>query len=269
LTVTGHLGSGFRGSVNPADAIDMGIDRVEHFIGGRVLPADRSAYATLEGLDVDNPAHAQGLLYGIDNFREHDVFYDATLTAYGYFGSRDLDPTIYGKWTDEMRFLTPYAREVVEARLEEREPIEQFERIYRVKHWTTGAFVEAGGGDLLTVGTDHPSWGEYLSGFSIHREMHALAVRAYIGNAQVLRAATVNGARALGLDDVLGTVEEGKWADLVVVRGDPVRDITVTRDVEAVVKAGAVYDPDALLRSVEGRMGPERPPVGTGGTGAR
>jgi imidazolonepropionase-like amidohydrolase len=72
----------------------------------------------------------------------------------------------------------------------------------------------------------------------------------------VLRAATINGARALGVGDRLGTVEAGKWADLVVVRGNPLQDITATRNVEHVVKAGVVYDPQALLASVEGAMGP-------------
>ena len=50
-TVTGHLGSGFRGSVNPRDAILMGIDRVEHFLGGDAMPPTRSAYQSLVELD--------------------------------------------------------------------------------------------------------------------------------------------------------------------------------------------------------------------------
>ena len=51
LTVTGHLDSGFRNSVNPRDAIAMGIDRIEHFMGGDALSADKSAYSSLEHLD--------------------------------------------------------------------------------------------------------------------------------------------------------------------------------------------------------------------------
>ena len=44
LTVTGHLGSGFRDSVNPRDAVSMGIDRIEHFLGGEAMPDSKSAY---------------------------------------------------------------------------------------------------------------------------------------------------------------------------------------------------------------------------------
>lgn len=74
--------------------------------------------------------------------------------------------------------------------------------------------------------------------------------------AVALRAATANGARALGLADRLGTIEPGKYADLFVVRGDPLADVRVTRRVELVMKAGRLYDPEALLDSVRGRLGP-------------
>jgi len=72
----------------------------------------------------------------------------------------------------------------------------------------------------------------------------------------VLRIATINSARAMGLGDRLGSIEAGKWADLVVVRGNPLEDIRRTRQPRVVVKAGRVYDPVALMKSVEGKIGP-------------
>ena len=56
LTVTGHLDSGNRNSVNPRDAIIMGIDRIEHFMGGDAFTADKSAYASYEDMTFDTPA---------------------------------------------------------------------------------------------------------------------------------------------------------------------------------------------------------------------
>ena len=50
-----------------------------------------------------------------------------------------------------------------------------------------------------------------------------------------------------------------KLADLVIVRGNPLDDIKVTRDIKHVVKEGAVYDPGTLLRSAEGKIGPVGP----------
>jgi imidazolonepropionase-like amidohydrolase len=67
-------------------------------------------------------------------------------------------------------------------------------------------------------------------------EMQAL-IRAGFSNLEVLQAATVNGAHVCGLTAV-GTVAAGKQADLVAVRGDPLRDINVLRTVSHVVKGG-------------------------------
>ncbi|MCP3979246.1 MAG: amidohydrolase family protein [bacterium] len=245
LTVTGHLDSGFNDTVNPRDAILMGIDRVEHFLGGDAITADRPAYDSLLHVTPDTPEFARI----VDLFLQRRVYFDATLSAYGYFGERG---PVYEKWTDERRFFTPYTREVTEGRSQR---IEKFGTVYQVKRRTLKAFFDAGGGDLITLGTDHNSWGEFLPGFSVHREMHAM-VLAGIPAAEVLRIATINGARALGLGDRLGTIEPGKWADLVVVRGDPLDDIRRTRTVHTVVKGGDVFVTADLLRQAEGRLGP-------------
>jgi imidazolonepropionase-like amidohydrolase len=248
LPVTGHLGSGFRNTVNPRDAILMGIDRIEHFMGGGGMPAERPAYSSLENLETDTPEFAATARLYI----AHNVFFDATLSAYGYYGERD--PEVYTYFVDEKEFLTPYMRDIIAAR-EPRRVSEQFEKIYWVKRKTIKAFYDAGGGHLITLGTDHPSWGEFFSGFSVHRELQSFAL-AGIPPADVIKFATNNAARALGVGDRLGTIETGKLADLVVVAGNPLEDIRNTRNVQWVVKAGRVYDPDELLASVKGTIGP-------------
>jgi imidazolonepropionase-like amidohydrolase len=251
LTVTGHLDSGFRDSVNPRDAILMGIDRIEHFIGGDAFPADRSAYASLEFLDASRPE----VTAEIGLFLRQHVFFDPTLTAYGYFGRKD--PTVYTYWIHEMQFLTPYARHVVESHLP-RKVNEQFERIYYVKRKVLKAFYDAGGRDWITLGTDHPSWGEFFSGFGSHRELHAFVLSG-IPPADALRFATINGARALNVATKLGSLDVGKYADLFVVRGNPLEAITNTHRVQLVMKSGQLYDPKKLLASVVGKLGPKGP----------
>jgi imidazolonepropionase-like amidohydrolase len=77
--------------------------------------------------------------------------------------------------------------------------------------------------------------------------------------AVILKAATINGASALGVEDKLGTVESGKLADLVIVSGNPLDDIKAAREVKFIVKDGVVYDPGSLLRSAEGKIGPAGP----------
>jgi imidazolonepropionase-like amidohydrolase len=249
MTVTGHLDSGFRGSVNPRDAIRMGIDRIEHFMGGDAMPATRSAYASLVEMTPDMPEF-QAIM---DLYKSEGVFYDATRSAYGYYGRRE--PDVFDYFAPEMDFLAPYARARVEARLPRRVN-ETFETIYQVKRDLINTFYNHGGGEWITLGTDHPSWGEFFSGFSVHREMHALN-KSGIPAADVLRIATINGARALGVSDRLGTLEEGKLADLVMLSGNPLEDIRNTRHVRLVVKNGVVHDAHELLESAKGLIGPK------------
>jgi imidazolonepropionase-like amidohydrolase len=61
---------------------------------------------------------------------------------------------------------------------------------------------------------------------------------------QSIRTGTAVAAELLGWSDKVGTIEAGKWADLVAVSGDPLKDITELQKVKFVMKAGAVYKSD-------------------------
>lgn len=245
LTVTGHLDSGYRNSVNPRDAILMGIDRIEHFLGGDAMPESRSAYASLPNITADMPEF-QSI---VKLYLERGVWFDATLTAYGYFGhpGEEFEP-----WMDERQFFTPY----VQTRVAERgptRPMELFDRIYRAKLKTIDDFWKAGG--KITLGTDHFSNGHYLPGFGAHRELDAF-VRAGIPAVDAIRIATINGATALGLERDHGSIDAGKYADLFVITGNPLDNIRNTRNVEHVMTRGRWYDSAALFESIRGRLGP-------------
>jgi len=58
---------------------------------------------------------------------------------------------------------------------------------------------------------------------------------------QAIRSGTSVAADLLGWSDKLGTVEAGKWADLVAVTGDPLKDITELERVKFVMKGGVIY----------------------------
>ena len=69
----------------------------------------------------------------------------------------------------------------------------------------------------------------------------ALLVAAGMTPSQALQAATRRAAECLGLESEIGTIEKGKWADLVLVDGDPLRDITLLQDkrrIKRVIKGG-------------------------------
>lgn len=244
LTVTGHLDSGYRNSVNPRDAIEMGIDRVEHFLGGSALPATQSAYNSLVDVTPDMPEISEIVRLYV----EKGVYFDATLSAYGYFGERgeEFDP-----WFDEKSIFTSYVLEKLKDK--KRRKLDQFEKIYHAKQKIVRFYFESGG--KLTLGTDHFSDGDYLPGFGVHREMDAFS-RSGIPNADVIRIATINGAKAMRIDKEHGSIEKGKIADLYIVEGDPIKNIRNTRNGKYVVKAGKVYIPSELLKSVRGTLGP-------------
>ncbi|MGI9627639.1 MAG: amidohydrolase family protein [Longimicrobiales bacterium] len=73
----------------------------------------------------------------------------------------------------------------------------------------------------------------------VHNELEAFA-KAGIPTAEILRSATVNGARWLGKDEEFGTIEPGKRANLILVDGNPLEDITQLRNVDVVIKDGVV-----------------------------
>ena len=88
----------------------------------------------------------------------------------------------------------------------------------------------------LVPGTDS------LEGFYLHRELE-LWVQAGIPASRVLQHATLGSARVLRLEQSLGAVETGYSADLVLVDGNPLQDISALRRMRMVMKAGAGYFP--------------------------
>jgi len=70
-----------------------------------------------------------------------------------------------------------------------------------------------------------------------------------------VQVVSYNGARVLGVEGKLGSVEKGKIADLVLLKGDLVADPSVIRNVVTVYKDGVAYDPVKLIDAVRGRVG--------------
>jgi imidazolonepropionase-like amidohydrolase len=82
---------------------------------------------------------------------------------------------------------------------------------------------------------------------ALHWELEAL-VEAGLSPMEALMAATGTAAGILGSAE-LGTIEVGKWADLVILEGDPLEDIRNTQRIWRVVQGGRVVDREGLLRT--------------------
>ena len=97
-----------------------------------------------------------------------------------------------------------------------------------------GGNVEVGAhGQLQGLGLDWEMW-----------MLHQGGMR----NLDVLRAATINGARALGLDSVIGSLRPGTLADLIILDGDPLLDIRQTENVAYTMVNGRLYDARTLAQ---------------------
>jgi imidazolonepropionase-like amidohydrolase len=98
-------------------------------------------------------------------------------------------------------------------------------------------------GVTIIPGTDN------LAGYMLHHELIVWA-KAGIAPAEVLRAATLTPAQVMGVDGNRGVIAAGKYADMVLVDGDPTKNMADIRKVSTVLKGGKVYDPAAIEKAL-------------------
>ncbi|HMG05203.1 MAG TPA: amidohydrolase family protein [Chthoniobacterales bacterium] len=108
-----------------------------------------------------------------------------------------------------------------------------------------------GAGITIIPGTDA------LPGYSLHHELE-LYVRAGIPAAEVLRLATLTPSQVMGITKDLGLIAAGKLADMVLIDGDPAKNIRDTRNITTVIKGGKIYDPAAIEKAMGITLRPTR-----------
>jgi imidazolonepropionase-like amidohydrolase len=249
VKVTGHLCS-----VSFHEAVALGIDNLEHgmLTASDFDPAKQPDVCPVSLIGRNNQADPRGeaAQSTIRAMVKRGVSMTSTLAVY--------EPFVANRPTQEPRVLNAMAPEVRTSYLKIRHEIDStgtgpitleglkssmaFER----------EFVAAGG--LLAAGVDPTGLGGALAGYGDQRN-YELFIEAGFTPEQAVKIMTANGARILGVDKNLGTVERGKLADLVVLQGDLTADPTVIRRPTTVFKDGVGYDPATLSASVEGRVG--------------
>lgn len=249
LKVTGHLCS-----VTWHEAIALGIDDLEHgpaftdsdFVADKkpdVCPPRATVDNTWASMDI-NGSQVRDL---IRDLIAHHVAVTSTLPVFeaGAPGRPKLQQRVLDAMSVEsaQSYLTARARIPLDS---PRPALLRKEMDFEL------AFVKAGG--LLLAGPDPTGNGGVLPGFGDQREIELL-VEAGFTPVQAIQVATENGATYLGQQDRIGTLAPGKQADLVLIKGDPSRNIEEVENVETVFKAGIGYDSAKLISSVRGQVG--------------
>jgi imidazolonepropionase-like amidohydrolase len=249
LKVTGHLCS-----VTYPEAAEMGIDDLEHgFFVNTQLDSGKSPDVcpesqgdeTLKNMDPDG-SDATKL---IELLVSHHVAVTSTLPVFETMlaGRPPLQAGMLDSMTSEARDSYLYARN---RRFEK--PYPDGTVLFAHGMQMERKFVAAGG--LLLAGPDPTGNGGIVPGFGDQREIELL-VEAGFSPIEAIRIATLNGAIYEGKQDRIGTIEAGKNADLVVIKGDPSQQIADIEKTEIVFKDGVGYDSVKLIRSVAGRYG--------------
>jgi imidazolonepropionase-like amidohydrolase len=250
LKVTGHLCSvGFR------EAVELGIDNLDHglFVNTEYDPAKvpdqcpGTNVPLMEKLDIESAPVKATFKAMIDKH----IPMTSTLPV--------IEALVPGrpKELDERTLELMYPP-IKEAYLKQYEQMRSNPKVGVTEAaWKKAlayefAFVKAGG--LLGAGVDNTGNGGALAGIGDQRNF-GIFLEAGFTPVEAIKIMTLNGAKILGVDKDVGSVEVGKFADLVVLKGNPMTNEKDMRNVVVVFKEGVGYNPEPLFKDVRGIVG--------------
>ncbi|MGE0556296.1 MAG: amidohydrolase family protein [Gemmatimonadales bacterium] len=247
--VTAHLCS-----VTHGEAAALGIDELEHglltnteFLPNKEpdrCPGEGLIYQAAATLDLESPAVRRAMR----NLVERKIPMTSTLPIWETMvPGRIVQPGALEALSPELRedYLT------IQRRIASDETSTFAAAFANALRWER-EFVRAGG--LLGAGSDPTGYGGTIAGYGNIRELELL-VEAGFTPIEAITIASRNGARILGMEERIGTLEVGKQADLVVVRGNPVERIADMENPVYVFKQGIGYDSAKLIAAVKGLVG--------------
>jgi imidazolonepropionase-like amidohydrolase len=232
LSFVGHVPS----SVSPAEASDAGQKSIEHLTGIR-------ARAVARALETDNDQKSADLFA---RFVKNETWQCPTLTvrrSNAYQGDEN-----FGR-DQRLKFIPPRIQERWSQRIANRNErnFANAKNNFQKELEIVGAMQKDGVPLLAGTDTGNPFC---FPGFSLHDEL-ALLVIAGLTPVEALRSATLNPAKFLGLDKTLGTIEQGKIADLILLDANPFEDVRNTQKINAVVSNGRLFDRKALNKMLD------------------
>jgi imidazolonepropionase-like amidohydrolase len=252
LKITGHLDA-----VTYREAAALGMDNLEHgFIASTDFVVDKKenerpavgvAVKSLSNLDIQSDSVKQFIQFLIDR----EVGITSSLAVFEGATTTQPRPD-----AEAMNAMSPDTRDFYLQRFTAVKSAvgpTDFDKTFAKAAKMEKMFYNMGG--LLTVGTDPTGIGGTLAGYGNWRAIELLVEADGFTPLEAIKIATLNGAVALGFDKTIGTIETGKAADLLIIDGDPSKNISDVRKVQYVFKAGIGYNSKKLFESVKGRIG--------------
>jgi imidazolonepropionase-like amidohydrolase len=250
ITFVGHVPY----SLSPAEASDAGQKSIEHLTGMLIACSHKEAALRDEIVKSRSPgerARVQATaLETYDEKRASDLF--ARFIKNQTWQCPTLTLLRSSAFVGDQRFRQDGRLRYVPRQVQQRwslrianrneEDNPGAKKVFRKDLEIVGAMRQAGVAILAGTDTGNPFC---FPGFSLHEEL-ALLVIAGLTPVEALRSATLNPAEFFGLDKTLGTIEQGKIADLVLLDANPLEDIRNTQRINAVVSNGRLFDRKAL-----------------------
>jgi imidazolonepropionase-like amidohydrolase len=237
-------------------AVEMGLDHLEHIrITGRellpkeeadqidFLPLSRRETLLWDKYDLSSPK----VTALVDLLAKKKVFIDPTFTA---------DEALFVESVYQAEQTDPNNRYLPRAIVEQwSQPPPDLYRVPReLREMSAKGFPKRlqfigmcyRAGVRIVTGTDGAGLGTMLPGFGLQHELVLLS-QAGLPPIAVLRAATITAAESLGHEKELGTIEPGKFADVILLTADPLADIANASEIHVVIKGGRAYQAAELL----------------------
>ena len=228
MTVTGHIPFG----MNAIQGIEDGMDQINHVEYLTKIMVDPKS----QTIDPDAP----NVKKVIKLLLERHIVVDDTLALMELI-LHPLDRPI-STFEPGILKVAPELKEGLETMGAPAPKADQSAATFRAMAATVRILHQAG--VPLVAGTD-----QAVPGFSLDREIE-LHVQAGFTPMEAIQSATVVAAQAMGMEKESGTIEAGKRADVILVDGNPLENISDIRRVRAVFAAGKMYQPAALWSAV-------------------
>ncbi|GGF12786.1 amidohydrolase family protein [Hymenobacter cavernae] len=247
LKVTGHLCS-----ITYREAAEIGIDNLEH---GFMASSDFEQGKSVDVCDYPNgrtallklPVNSPEMKNLINYLVSKKVALTSTLPVFEPYTGREV---VLG---GGLEALVPQLQEREKATWQQNQQKDTAStRLFKKEMAWEKQFYQAGG--LLVAGTDPTGAGRTIAGYANRRQIELL-VEAGFTPVEAIKISTLNGAIYLGREKEIGTIEAGKQADLILINGDPEKDIQQVRQMETVFKNGVGFDSAKLFESMKGKVG--------------